>query len=628
MAALLLTVLAPLAASLYILLIRRKMGVAAILGALISLVGSIALYISTSNGAVIEFRIAGLSDMPFYLLANPMTATLSVVISFITTIIFVYAAGYMAEKPGQLRFWSGITLFLGAMQILVLAGDWILFVIAWEIMGFASYLLIGTWHHKKEAGDAANKAFIMNRTADLGLYLGVFAIILSTGSSQIISEPSQTITILGSLALLFAVMGKSAQIPFQSWLSAAMAGPTPVSALLHSATMVAAGIILLLKAFPLFSTSAMLFIGIVGGLTILLTGATAIFSKDIKRMLAASTSSQLGFMVLAIGAGFPGAALAHLVAHAFMKSSLFLGAGIFQHHTGSTDYQQLGGVGKKLKWSFAGFTLAGLALAGVPPFIGFWSKDAILAAGLQSNAVGWYFVAALAGAFFTAVYMSRSFGILWKGHSPQNEETGKSRRMVAGLLVLVSVVFFGGLYLDAAIEAAGYEVPKTTLAMISGLIAAAVGLTVGWFTYSVTFKHRFWVIIQNNFRVFGGYEQIVVQPVVALATLFNTIEKNLLQFVFNIGNLFIGFAFWLSETLDQSVALLVNKFGLLNLSIARLSQRSDDNGIVQWIDSLVDSVQKLGKFGRTIQSGLIHRELAWSVFGMGLALIILLFFNL
>ncbi|MDZ7660519.1 NADH-quinone oxidoreductase subunit L [Fodinibius sp.] len=628
MTALLLTILAPLAASLLILILRKKMGYIATVGALISVTGSILLYLSTMEGTIIELRFAGLPEMPFRLHATAMTATLSSVVSVITTFIFIYAIGYMAEQEGRLRFWSGITLFLGAMQLLVLSGDWILFVIAWEIMGFASYLLIGTWYRKKEASDAANKAFIMNRVADLGLYIGVFAIILTGGSSQISTEPLQVISTFGAMALLLAVMGKSAQVPFQSWLSSAMAGPTPVSALLHSATMVAAGIILLLKAFPLFSPAALIWIGSLGGLTILLTGATAIFSEDIKRMLAASTSSQLGFMVLAVGAGFPGAALAHLVAHAFMKSSLFLGAGIFQHQAGSTEYKQLQGLGRKMKWSFAGFALAGLALAGIPPFVGFWSKDAILAAGLLSEPAGWYFTAALAGAFFTAVYMGRAFGILWKGDSMQKIEAHHSAWMLTGLLVLVAVVISGGFYLEPMVAAAGFDIPKASLAVISGLAAAAAGLTAGWFVTAPSFQHRLWTFIQENYPVFGGYNQVVDKPMNASANILNTVEVALLQSVFGIGNLFLALASWLSETLDHSVAYLVDRFGILNLDIARLTQLSDDKGIVEWIAGLVDWVQQLGNYGRSIQSGLIHRELAWSVFGMGLALIILILTNL
>jgi NADH-quinone oxidoreductase subunit L len=628
MTAMLLTILAPLAASLLILLVRKKMGYIATAGASISALAASLLYLTAGMGAEVTLRFTGLPEMPFRLHATAMTSTLSLVVSVITTFIFIYAIGYMAEKKGQLKFWSGISLFLGAMQLLVLAGDWILFVMAWEIMGFASYLLIGTWHRKKEASDAANKAFAMNRVADLGLYIGVFAIILGSGTSEISAGPSQAISIFAALALLFAVMGKSAQVPFQSWLSAAMAGPTPVSALLHSATMVAAGIILLLKAYPLFSPKALLWIGSLGGLTIMLTGATAIFSKDIKRMLAASTSSQLGFMVLAIGAGFPGAALAHLVAHAFMKSSLFLGAGIFQHQAGSTEYKQLQGIGKKLKWGFGGFALAGLALAGIPPFIGFWSKDAVLAAGLLSEPAVWYFTAAIAGALFTAIYMGRAFGILWKKDADEPERSHRPVWMLTGLAVLVAVVILGGFYVEPMVAASGFTIPKSSMAVIAGLVAAAIGLTTGWFVTAPVYRHRLWSFIQKNYPVIGGYKRLVVLPMDASANLLNAVETKLLQSVFGIGNLFLALARWLSGAIDNAVAFLVDRFGTLNLDIARLTQLTDDRGIVEWIAALVDSVQRLGKYGRGMQSGLVHRELAWSVYGMGLALIILLIINL
>ncbi|WP_026166741.1 NADH-quinone oxidoreductase subunit L [Gracilimonas tropica] len=628
MTAFLFTIFAPLAASLLILLLRKKMGAIATAGAFLSGLGALLLYLPAGTGIELTLQFAGLPDMPFRLHATAMASTLSLVVSVITTFIFVYAIGYMAKEDGQLKFWSGISLFLGAMQLLVLAGDWILFVVAWEIMGFASYLLIGTWHQKKEASDAANKAFTMNRVADLGLYISVFAIILGNGTSEIATGSSQTISTFAALALLFAVMGKSAQVPFQSWLSAAMAGPTPVSALLHSATMVAAGIILLLKAYPLFSPEALLWIGSLGGLTIILTGATAIFSEDIKRMLAASTSSQLGFMVLAIGAGYPGAALAHLVTHAFMKSSLFLGAGIFQHQAGSTNYEQLQGMGKKLKWSFAGFVLAGFALAGIPPFVGFWSKDAVLAAGLLSEPAGWYFTVALAGALFTAIYMGRAFGILWKKVANEIEKSHRPIWMLTGLSVLVAIVILGGFYVEPMVDATGLTIPKSTMAVISGLVAAAVGLTAGWFITAPAIRYRLWSFIQKNYSVFGGYKRLVVQPMDASANFLNVVETKLLQSVFGVGNLFLEFARWLSDAIDNAVTYLVDRFGDLNLNIARLTQLTDDRGIVEWIAALVGSVQRLGKYGRNMQSGLVHRELAWSVCGMGLALIILLLINL
>lgn len=623
MPAILLTILAPLAACVWITAARKKAAYAALSGAAASLAGSILLFIAAMNGAIIELHFAGLPEMPFRLEATKMAAVLSLVVAVITTFIFVYAIGYMAEEKGKLRFWGGITLFVGAMQLLVFAGDWILFVIAWEIMGFASYLLIGTWYWKKEAGDAANKAFIMNRVADLGLYIGIFVIILSGGSSRILAEPVQGISMVGSLALLLAVMGKSAQVPFQSWLSAAMAGPTPVSALLHSATMVAAGIILLLKAFPLFPPEALFWIGVVGGATILLTGATAIFSEDIKRMLAASTSSQLGFMALAVGAGYPAAALAHLIAHAFMKSSLFLGAGIFQHEMHSTSYEKLEGAGKKLKLAFSGFAVSGLALAGVPPLIGFWSKDAILTAGLQANPATWYFPVAIIGALFTAIYMGRTFGIIWKGRSEPKEMPMKSRWMYLGFLALVTAVIAGWLFLDPLVEAAGSSIPKNSIAMISGLVAAFLGLATGWYAAAPVIKNRAWMFIRDNYPVAGGYTNVVIKPFQMLANGTNVVEQFLLQSVFGTGKAFLALGHWLANVPDRAAALVIDQIGAFNLNIGRWSRMTDDRGILEWIAGLVTSIQQLGHYGRSIQSGLVHRELVWSVYGMILALIII-----
>src|SRR5699024_685342 len=478
---LLLILLTPTAASLWALFGRRKSGLVSLVGAVVSTGASAMLFLNVAGGFTASWSFAGLPELPFRLEVSYLNTVLSLVVGLITTLIFLYAIGYMTNEKGKRRFWSSISLFLASMQLLLFAGDWILFVIAWEVLGFCSYLLISTKYWKRETGQAANKAFLINRFADLGLYIGVFVIILSSGSSEIVEAPPGGISQVGALTLLLAVMGKSAQVPFQSWLTAAMKGPTPVSALLHSATMVAAGIVLLIKAYPLFSPNVLFWIGTVGGITILMSGLTAIFSDDIKKMLAASSSSQLGFMVLAIGAGFPGAAMAHLVAHAFMKSSLFMSAGIWQHSAGSTRFDKMAGAGKKMKVTLAGFALAAMALAGIPPFIGYFSKDAILAATLQSSLPEWYFVAALLGALLTAVYMGRAVGILWKGDNEKKiEKPAGLRWMQSGLFAMVLFVLGGGFFLHGMVTAAAFHLPKAKVAKIAGLIAALAGLAAGW----------------------------------------------------------------------------------------------------------------------------------------------------
>lgn len=620
---LLLIFLAPVAACLWSIFGKKKAGITSLSGAVVSLAASVILLLKTKNGYTGSWTIAGLPNMPFRLEVTFFTASLSVVVATVSALIFLYAVGYMAEEKGKIRFWSGISLFLASMQVLLFAGDWILFVMAWELMGYASYHLISTKYWQQETGIAANKAFALNRFTDLGLYIGVFVIILTSGSSKIASEPLAPISQAGGFALLLAVMGKSAQVPFQSWLSAAMKGPTPVSALLHSATMVAAGVVLLLKAYPLFSPDILFWIGTVGGVTILLTGLTAIFSNDIKRMLAASSSSQLGFMVLAVGAGFPGAALGHLVAHAFMKSSLFLGAGTYQHATGSTKFEQIAGAGKKMKATFIGFAVAAVALAGIPPFIGYWSKDGILSAGAESSLVGWYFLAALAGALLTAFYMSRAMGILWKGDTKELEIPAGIKWMQTGLFAMVLFVAGGGLFLHKMVEMAHYTIPKDEIAKIGGLLVAIVGIISGWMATYKKIDRPLISFISNNYPIGGGYRTLVAQPVLKLAVYCSRADQYLHAAIVKIGSGALKLAALMrtsAQTIHKGV-LGVGKFGL---SLADWSYQSDQKGINELIAGLTGRIKALGQYGRQIQSGLVHKELMWSVWGMVAFLIVMM----
>ena len=612
---LLLIFLAPAAASLWTLFGGKKEGYVSLAGAAISTGASAALFLSVAGGFAASWSFAGFPGLPFRLEVSYLNGLLSLVVGLVATLIFLYAIGYMGEQKGKWRFWSSISLFLGAMQLLLFAGDWILFVIAWEVLGFCSYLLISTKHWNAETGRAANKVFLINRFADLGLYIGVFVIILGSGSSKIAEVPQASLSQVGALALLLAAAGKSAQVPFQSWLAAAMKGPTPVSALLHSATMVAAGIVLLIKAFPLFSPGMLVWIGAVGGITILMTGLTAIFSDDIKEMLAASSSSQLGFMVLAIGAGSPGAALAHLVAHAFMKSSLFLGAGSWPHGAGSTQFEPLTGAGKQIKVTFTGFGVAAVALAGIPPFVGYFSKDGVLAAGLQSSLPEWYFLAALGGALLTAMYMSRALGILWKGEAGEIQNSRGLRWMQGGLLAMLVFVIGGGFLLHNMMEMAGFTLPKAQAAQIGGLLAALAGLVAGWLMAGKTYHHSAVKFIRNNYPLAGGYHVLVNRPVMQLARRCRRIDESIHRVVLQAGRS----ALKLSEAAGVSDGLLhrgVFGFGKFGLRLGNWSRRSDERGIDRLIAFLVAKVQALGRYGRRIQSGLVHRELLWSVWGL------------
>ena len=643
---LILIIILPVIAAMAVLAWPKQSNWLALGGSFSALVLSIVTFWQVSQQGPIDILLAGLPQMPFILSANPFSATVLLVVTLVAFSIFIYAKGYMASEHGKTAFWSGMSLFLAGMELLVLSGDWVTLIIGWEIMGFASYRLIATWHEQKDAQAGANKAFMMTRVTDMGLYLSIFLLILHTGTSAIHASASAPVTLFAGLALLFAVMGKSAQVPFQSWLSGAMAGPTPVSSLLHSATLVAAGILLLLKAYPLLPESLFPWMGMLGSATILLAGLTAVFSDDLKQMLAASTSSQLGFMLLALAAGYPGAAAAHLLAHAFMKSSLFLGAGIWQHAFHGTSFSQLQAAGKKYKLTYLAFVLAGLALAGIPPLVGYYSKDAVLAAGLKSEAAVLYFSIAAIGALLTALYMGRAFHLLWQ----KKEDSAKVHQlnwMRTGMLLLVVVVAIGGLFLKPVVHFINYELPHATMAIIVGLIMALAGLLAGWFILTANYKSSFSNFIKNNYPLAGGYHQLVVVPVLKLADCFYLFEKRLNHFIAAIGNAFyhvvkiIDDTSFRIENFTQSVGKLFLNLSLIfnrtsqwiedftfstarvNLYLSRMSRWIDDNGLEASIFRLAASVKGLGKYGRQLQSGMVHQEMMWSVVGF-LGFIILL----
>lgn len=594
-----LAVLAPLAAAAGIPVLRRAPALLALLGAGAGLVAGLGLLTRVSAGLHPVLILPGLPGMPLRLVGTPLTALLSLLVAVVGALVLIYAVGYMKRDDEKVRFFATMSFFIAAMQTLVLAGDWILLLAAWELIGLSSYLLIGFWYRRPGVASAATRAFLYTRTADLGLYAAVFLLIGTTGSSEIAVtlHSGGGASVAVGLLLLAAAMGKSAQTPLHDWLQRAMAGPTPVSALLHSATLVAAGAILLIRTAPLLPPDALLAIGIVGGITTVVTGLIALAEKDLKRLLAASTSSQYGLMLVAVGAGVPKAALLLLIAHAVIKSSLFLGAGVFQHSRHSTRLTDLHGAGRDRPWIFAGFTLAALALAGIPPLSGFFAKDAVIAASLASSNARLLAPLALAGTLLTGAYMARALRILWRGKRLDRRVAGL-RWMGAGLTGLVIPAVVLGAAFPFIETLLATPVPETTLARVFGLSAALGGLTLGWFIPGRRLLGPLLPWAQRGFAIAGGVDAWIVRPALALAR---------------------G-----CERLERTLYAGVMAGGRLGLAIARAVRRSDDQGIDGLIASLVRGTINLGNRARALQSGLIHRELAMTVAGTALLLAALL----
>ena len=370
---------------------------------------------------------AGSFTLSFGLLLDPLTAIMLVVVSGVSLLVQFYSQAYMHGDRGYTRYYAYMSLFTASMLGLVCARNLVQLFVFWELVGISSYLLIGFWMDRPSAAAAAKKAFIMTRFADFGFLLGI--LYLYSQNPAWLDIPALYDAVAGgaiaatvatwiSLGFFMGAAGKSAQFPLHSWLPDAMEGPTPVSALIHSATMVTAGVFLVARFFPLFEASnAMMTVALIGGFTAVFAASMGLVANDIKRVLAYSTVSQLGYMMLALGVGGYVPALFHLFTHAWFKAGLFLASGSVNHATGTFNMRYMGGLKRYMPWTYAGMVIGGLSLAGLFPLSGFWSKDEILAHTLEPGSVTGYAVLGLGllAAFLTAFYMFRAIYMTFHG---------------------------------------------------------------------------------------------------------------------------------------------------------------------------------------------------------------------
>lgn len=624
-----LSIFAPLIAAATILMLRRLPGEMAVGGMIAGLIASVITLWRVADGARFEATLPGLPDLPLLLAVDPIAAILSTVVAVVSTFVIVYAIGYMADDDDKVRFFAGMAFFVAAMQTLVLAGDWILFLVAWELIALASWLLIGFWYDRPGVGRSATWAFVVTRAADFGLYLGAILLITETGTSAISesSGVSGSVATTAGLAFLLAAVGKSAQAPLQGWLQDAMVGPTPVSALLHAATLVIAGVVLLVRGFPLLPSGMLIIIGLVGGISSVITGLIAVTQRDLKRLLAASTSSQLGLMLLALGAGSVPAAIVHLVAHAAMKSSLFLAAGVFQHDRESTAFDDLEGIGRERKAIFAGLVVAGLALAGVPPLAGFWSKDAVIAATFHSTTPGIFVPLAVAASLLTGVYVARAIRLLWQGDAASGESnsstTSTERWMGCGLGALAVLAAGLGLAIGSIGTLLNAEVPEDLVSVVVGLIVAIIGLSVGWWVPVSRLLGPLFPVASAGFRIGGGWSDVVAGPALMFARWCDALDRLIHASVHGAGRRALGFGSAVNG-LDSNVHSQVEGVGRSSLRIAQASRSLDQDGIDGFIDGIVSEIRHAGSRARRLQTGLVHRELLVAVGGAALMLIVVL----
>ena len=528
---------------------RRVAGLLAAGSALVSFICSVIAFVGllgespeerTHFSTLWTWLSAGRLHIGAEILVDPLSVFMMLVVSGVGFLILAYATGYMEGDDEERRYHAYKALFLFSMLLLVEAGNLVLLLAGWGMVGLSSYLLINFWHHRASAVAAGKKAFIMNAFGDATFVLAIFLLVQRTGSVDFravlqngVVEHGSAVAVLIALGLLGGAVAKSAQVPLHTWLPDAMEGPTPVSALIHAATMVTAGVYLIIRTHVLFELAPAIqdLAGILGGITILVAGLVALVQTDIKRVIAYSTMSQIGYMFVAVGLGAYGSGLFHLMTHAFFKALLFMAAGIVIHAlSDEQDIRRMGGLGRGLPLTYRAFVVGALALAAIPPFAGFFSKDSILGAAANGGTLGWILWGAGAiGAFLTALYTFRLvFIVFWGEPSPFVREHLHLRRFEGGLamawpVAVLTVLSVVGGWLqvpwgwkavddwirpvaESAEEATGFTF---TFSVVASLVLALAGIWLAWRLYGRpsgaparlrrrwpwavrTLEHKFW----------------------------------------------------------------------------------------------------------------------------------------
>ncbi|MEN2995251.1 MAG: NADH-quinone oxidoreductase subunit L [Thermodesulfovibrio sp.] len=582
-----LILLFPLAGFLFNILIGRFVsnkvvswaGVLSIFGAL--MVSLFAIF-QVLSGKTIEYNLYTwiISDdlkVSFGYLIDQLTAVMLFVVCFVGWLIHIYSVGYMHGDPGYSRYFAYLNLFIFSMLILVMGNNLLMLYFGWEAVGLCSYFLIGFWYHKKTAADAAKKAFIVNRVGDFGFALGIFLLFVNVYAlnytdifSKIPALKGQTIDILGfsvdlitliALLLFCGAIGKSAQIPLHVWLPDAMEGPTPVSALIHAATMVTAGVFMVARLNPIYGMSeiALMVVAIIGALTSFFAATIAVVQRDMKRIIAYSTISQIGYMFIGCGVAAYGAGVFHLYTHAFFKALLFMGAGSVMHAmAGQLDIYKMGGLRKKMPITYITFLIACLTIAGVPGFSGFFSKDEILWYAFASDKFYGKFVWILGTitAALTAFYTFRVLFVAFHGdfrgtqHEFNHIHESPSIMTIPLIVLAICSVFVGYFSIPHFLEPVVGK-PLITVSherekfvMIMSTIAGLTGISIAGYVYliqpAISKKlteslSGFYKLLWNKYYVDELYDFIFVKPTLRISEKFieNFTDLKLIEGIVN-----------------------------------------------------------------------------------------------
>ncbi|MGM9507618.1 NADH-quinone oxidoreductase subunit L [Larkinella sp. GY13] len=586
--------------------------------AVLTLAGlGLSVFVATQTGTdVLTLRTDWLlipgRAVPITFRLDALTLLMLVIVHFIALLVQLYSISYLHDERDRYRYFGFLSLFIGSMLGIVLAGNLIVLYAFWELVGLSSYLLIGFWFQKPAAAAAAKKAFIMNRIGDAGFLLGIFLLLFQSGTTDLAELPDLFVSngplaTLTGFCLFCGCIGKSAQFPLTTWLPDAMEGPTPVSALIHAATMVAAGIFLLARIHFLLTPDALLLITIVGTITMVMAAYSALYQTDIKKVLAYSTVSQLGLMVIGMGTGNVTGALFHLTTHAFFKAGLFLAAGSVIHGVHTQDMRQMGGLRKAMPLTFIGWAVCAAALAGIPFFSGFLSKETILTgafdwAGAQGGLAYVIPILAILSSGLTACYMARQGRLVFFGdaRNPENRAHESDRLLTVPVLMLavlsIGFVFAGNpfsaeqswfFHLFPALDNHGGHL---WIALLS-ISVVAVGLWLGWRMPVLTKSTSLSRLSEHNWYLDGFYKRLIVRPFVRLA--------------------------YLSYGFDRRVIdKLVDFIGIGTVVLAHMIGWADR----MIVDGLVNGASwlthRLGNLTRSVQNGRVQSYIASAVVGL------------
>ncbi|OGF51051.1 MAG: hypothetical protein A2231_04265 [Candidatus Firestonebacteria bacterium RIFOXYA2_FULL_40_8] len=584
-----------------------------------------------------EWLNFGSTGVKLGIMLDGLTAVMLVVVTTVSLLVKLYSIGYMHGDPRYSRFYAYLSMFTVAMLGLVLANNFLLLFISWELVGLFSYLLIGFWYEKKSASDAGKKAFITTKVGDLGFFAGllllftVFGTFNFTELGQLViarlASGSVSVGMLNLIGILIfcGAVGKSAQFPLHVWLPDAMEGPTPVSALIHAATMVAAGVYLVARTFFIYVEApiAMSVVAYTGAFTAIFAASMALVAYDIKRVLAFSTVSQLGYMVMALGVGGYTAGMFHLTTHAFFKALLFLGAGSVIHGSGTQDIREMGGLGKKMKITMVTFLIACLSISGVPGFSGYFSKEEVLSAAYNSGNLFIYWIGTVT-AFMTAFYMFRLFFMTFTG-KPRTEihahESPKTMTVPLMVLAVLSIVA-GGLfvmghsfeklvYFGAEGAGEGGAEAGSHFVRNMSITAAVLGITLAFFMYylkkvspeylalKLAPVHK---LLSNRYYIDELYEIIFIKP-----------AKGLGNFLFKF---------------DQKVVDgAVNGSGFMTVLMSKLQNLFDKVIVDGAVNGAGWIANKGGELLKQLQTGLVQNYILIAVSGLFIIVLIRIIFR-